>query len=74
MSAKHKTVTLGELKALLRWMADLGDDTEIVIGNGDLTVLRAKTRLYKPDNKTPAQVQIELGQLYTITFDPSKDA
>lgn len=66
---KLKTITLGDLKAKLEWMRDLPDDTEITFGNGDLTFSRAKPRLYRPDNDTPAIINIEFGELYEITHD-----
>ena len=66
---KLKTITLGDLKAQVEWMRDLPDDTEITFGNGDLTFSRAKTRLYRPDNATPAIINIEFGELYEITHN-----
>lgn len=66
---KLKTITLGDLKDKLEWMKDLPDDTEITFGNGDLSFSRPKTRLYRPDNKTPAIINIEFGELYEITHD-----
>lgn len=68
-----KTITLGELKADLNWMRDLPDDTLITFGAGDLSYVRAKTRLYRPDDRTPAIVNIELGELYEITHDFDSD-
>jgi len=66
---KLKTIKLGDLKAQLEWMRDLPDDTEIKFGNGDLTFSRAKTRLHRPDNQTPAIINIEFGELYEVTHD-----
>lgn len=65
-----KTIFLGDLKQALEWMRDLPDDTKITFGAGDLSFVRAKTRLYRPDDKTPAIVNIEFGELYEITMDP----
>jgi hypothetical protein len=65
-----KTITLGELKQRLAWVSELDDDTEIIFGGGDLNFCRAKTRLYRADNQTPAIVQIEFNQLYEVTMDP----
>lgn len=66
---KLKTITLGELRADLAWMKDLPDDTEVTFGNGDLSYVRAKTRLYRADDRTPAIVNIEFSELYAITHD-----
>lgn len=66
---KLKTITLGELKADLQWLKDLPDDTQISFGAGDLSYIRAKTRLYRADDQTPAIINIEFGELYQITHD-----
>ena len=62
-----KTITIAELKALcLNHLMMLPDDTEIYFGVGDLTFYRAKTRLYRADNRTPKMVQIEFNEIYRI--------
>lgn len=66
---KLKTITLGELRADLEWTKDLPDDTQVTFGSGDLSYVRAKTRLYRPDNQTPAIINIEFGELYEVTHD-----
>ncbi|MET3134986.1 hypothetical protein AAKU55_005289 [Oxalobacteraceae bacterium GrIS 1.11] len=71
---KPKTITLGELKQQLAWLWDLADETEVSFGAGDLNFYRAKTRLYQPDDKTPAIVNIEFNQLYEVTMDPDDNA
>lgn len=68
-----KTITLGELKADLEWLKGLPDDTRITFGNGDLSYVRAKTRMYRPDNQTPAIINIEFGELYGVTQDFDSD-
>lgn len=70
---KLKTITLGELKADLQWIRGLPDDTQVTFGSGDLSYVRAKTRLYRPDNQTPAIINIEFGELYEVTHDFSSD-
>jgi hypothetical protein len=65
-----KTMTLGELKLKLQWLWDLDDNTEITIGQGDLSLYRAKTHLYKSDNRTPALINLEFNELYKVTVDP----
>ena len=70
---QQKTITLGELKQKLNWMRDLADDTEITFGAGDLSFVRAKTRQYAPDDKTPVLINIEFGQIYSIELDPDSD-
>lgn len=64
-----KTITIGELKKQLAWLTGLPDDTEIFFGAGNLSFVRAKTRLYRRDNVTPQRVQIEFMELYAITED-----
>lgn len=70
---KLKTITLGELKDRLEWLKDLPNDTEITFGNGELSFVRPKTRLYRPDDQTPAIINIEFAELYEVTHDPSQD-
>lgn len=66
---KLKTISLDDLKAQLEWMKDLPGDTQITFGQGNLSFVRAKTRLYRADNQTPAIVNIEFEELYEITHD-----
>lgn len=68
--SEPKTISLGELKARLKWVWELDDDTEIFLGAGDLSLYRAKTRLYRSDDKTPAMVNLEFNELYEVTMDP----
>lgn len=72
--SEPKTISLGQLKSELAWLWDLADDTEVYFGAGDLSLYRPKTRLYKPDDKTPAIVQIEFNEIYAVTMDPDTDA
>lgn len=70
----QKTMTLGEFRQQV-WdqIKNLPDDTEITLGAGDLSVYRCKTRLYRADNRTPKLVQIELNEIYHVTFDPASE-
>lgn len=62
-----KTITLGELRSRLAWLKELPDETEIFFGSGDLSFYRAKTRQYKPNSDTAMLVNIEFGEIYTVT-------
>lgn len=65
-----KTMTLGEFRQqILDHLRGLPDDTEITFGMGDLSVYRCKTRLYRPDNKTPKHIQIEFNEIYEVIQD-----
>jgi len=67
---KPKTITIAELKArCLDHLMSLPDETEVYFGAGDLTFYRPKTRLYRPDNRTPQLVQLEFNELYEVTHD-----
>lgn len=69
----QKTITLGQLKQQIAWVLELGDDTLITFGAGDLSFNRAKTRLYKLDNsgkETSEIVNIEFNQIYSVALDP----
>lgn len=70
---KLKTITLGELRADLAWTASLSDDTLITFGAGNLSYLRAKTRLYRDGTDTPEIINIEFGEQYTVTHDPDSE-
>lgn len=67
-----KTTTLGELKEQLAWLWALDDATEVTIGGGHLSVHRAKTILYRHDDKTPSIVNIEFNEIYKVTADPDE--
>lgn len=67
--AELKTITLGELKEKLAWVLTLPDQTEITLGQGDLSFNVAKTALYDKNDK-PVRVQIRFNELYKVTLDP----
>ncbi|MCU7933714.1 MAG: hypothetical protein KZQ99_02400 [Candidatus Thiodiazotropha sp. (ex Dulcina madagascariensis)] len=65
-----KIIALGELRLqCLDHLVRLPDDTEIAFGSGDLSFHRIKTRLYRADDKTPKNIQIEFNELYEVTHD-----
>jgi hypothetical protein len=60
---KLKTITVGQLR---RELAVFSDDAPLFFGSGDLTFLRTKNRGGESE-----LVQIEFGELYEVTHDPS---
>jgi hypothetical protein len=66
----EKTMTLGEFRQqVIDQIKHLPDDTEIVLGMGDLSIYRCKTRLYRPGGNVPKVVQIEFNEIYEVAHD-----
>lgn len=66
----EKSMLLGEWRHELERLLSYPDDTEITIGQCDLSFYRFKTWLYRSDEKTPKKINLEFNELYKVTLDP----